>query len=846
MNNTIFISLLNNTILLLAMATVYDLVAGKSRGGGKILTQILTGIALGFIGIGLVLASVRFYPGIIFDTRSVLLSVSGLFFGLIPTVIAMIMISFFRLLQGGTAMYAGIAVIIATGSLGLLWRHLRRKPLEQITSGELFVFGIITHVIMLTLMFLIPLETALNVLAQISLPVLTIYPLGTVALGLLLAGRLRRQHTAIALAESEKTYRRLFHNKHTVMLLVDPENGVVVDANPAACQFYGWSHDEFCRMKISQINTLPLEKIREKLKTVQDSECHEFFLQHRLADGSLRDVEVLSSLITIGEQELLYSIIHDVTERNRFDAERTKLLAEAEQARHALLNVIEDQKLAETRLQRLSTAIEQSPEAVVITGPDGIIQYVNPAFETTTGWSREEAVGKNSSILKSGQHDAVFYSSLWKTISSGTVWTGRLINKRKNGELYTEEASISPVRDTLGAINGYVAVKRDITEELAQEEKFRQSQKMEAVGQLAGGIAHDFNNILQAILGFSEILLNRLNRESMEHRNAAEIQKAANRAAELTRQLLAFSRKQPVERKRIDLNAELRDEEVLLQILLGSKIPYYFEMAEDLHPIYADHSQITQIIMNLAVNARDAMPNGGRLTFATKNITFEPQAVTTIPEAEPGSFVCLSVTDTGCGMNREVRDHLFEPFFTTKAVGQGTGLGLAVVYGIVKQNKGWIHVYSEEGLGSTFKIYLPAFENDAPDAPENRLHNGRILLVEDDADTRNLVVRILSMSGYEPVTASNAEEAIQLFVQENGRFDLLFSDMILPGKTGLELADALRAKTPDLPVLLYSGYQDQRERWITLESKGYCFLQKPFSVTGLLSAVHDTLTETIR
>jgi PAS domain S-box-containing protein len=508
------------------------------------------------------------------------------------------------------------------------------------------------------------------------------------------------------------------------------------------------------------------------------------------------------------------------------------------------LEKLVQQRTAE--LLRLSTAIEQSPEAVVITDPDGTIQYVNPAFERITGYSSPEAIGRNSGILKSGQHDASFYSDLWKTISSGKIWEGRFVNKRKDGIFYTEDASISPVRDPSGTITGYVAVKRDITSELAKEEQFRQSQKMEAVGHLAGGIAHDFNNILQAILGFSEILQARLTKDSEECRNAFEIQKAARRAAEITQHLLAFSRKQPVDRKRINLNAAIRDAEVLLQLLLGNKSKCILELSPSPQEVYADHSQITQIIMNLAVNARDAMPDGGRLTIATENITFDPLSAAALPGAEPGTFVCLSVTDTGCGISREAKEHLFEPFFTTKEVGRGTGLGLAVVYGIVKQNKGWLHVYSEEGEGTTFKVYLPVCEAAIQEKPADRTNNGRILLVEDAAETRNLVIRILNTSGYETVATASAEEALELFRRQKGDFDLLFSDMTLPAKSGLELADELRAENPNLPVLLYSGYQDQRERWTKLESKGYRFLQKPFAVTGLLAAVHDALAETVR
>ena len=506
---------------------------------------------------------------------------------------------------------------------------------------------------------------------------------------------------------------------------------------------------------------------------------------------------------------------------------------------------IAEEKKNQAELLRLSTAIEQSSEAVMITGLGGIIQYVNPAFETITGYSREEALGKTTKILESGKHDKPFFSNLWQTITSGKTWKGRFINKRKTGELYTEDAVISAVRDPSGTITGYVAVKRDITQELVQEEAFRQSQKMEAVGQLSGGIAHDFNNILQAVLGFSEILLKRLNKDSMEHRDALEIQKAAKRAAEMTRQLLAFSRKQSVELKRIDLNATVRDTEVLLRLLLGDQTKLTFVPHSALHEIYADHGQLTQIMMNLALNARDAMPDGGHLTITTENAAFGPQAVDGMPGAEPGSFVCLSFTDTGCGMSREVKNHLFEPFFTTKEVGQGTGLGLSVVYGIVKQSKGWIHVDSEEGRGSTLKIYLPACETPEANDQKDRTHDRRILLVEDDEGWRKLVVQILESAGYETVAAASAEEALELFKQQKDSFALLFSDILLPGKNGIELADTLREIKPGLPVLLYSGYQDQRERWNHFAFKKYHFLQKPSSMTGMLAAVQEALTETI-
>jgi PAS domain S-box-containing protein len=1162
MKNDILIPLLNNAVLLLALAMIYDLLTAKGpRRKQSISGTLASGIALGFLGIGLMLACVRLTPGIVFDTRSVLLSLSGLFFGPVPTIIAMAMTAAFRLSQGGAAAYAGTAVIIATGSIGLIWQRLRKKPLGHISAGELYVFGIVNHIVMLALMLMLPLETARHVLSQISGPVLLIYPLATVALGLLLAGQLRRQQTSEALAESETTYRKLFQNNHVVMLLIDPETGAIVDANPAASHFYGWTGEELRRMKIYQIGALPPGKMQTEFEKAKAGRKNSFNFQHRLADGSIRDVEVLSGPVRMGEQKLLYSIVYDVTERKQ-------LLTEAEQARHAALSILEDAVLAKHRLEitqhaldrsadavlwverdaafsyanesacrllgytrsellklsvpeidrnypvekmaevfttltqqktldvesvltskdgriipveihnsliefesrtficafihdiserkrmqaaiekrivtltrpldqdptivfdelfdldefqriqdefsaatgvasiitlpdgtpitrasnftrlcndiirktekgcsncfksdaalgrhhpngpvvqpclsgglwdagvsitvgdrhianwligqvrdetqtdeamriyareigadeqqfmeafynvpvmslerfkkvaqalftlanqlsttayqniqqarviadrqkaeenllLLSTAINQTIEAVIITDAQGIIQYVNPAFETITGYLKNDIIGQNPRILKSGRQEDAFYRDLWNTISSGQTWTGRFINKRKNGSLYTEDATISPMRDSTGSITNYVAVKRDVTVELNKEEEYRQAQKMETVGQLAGGVAHDFNNILQAILGFSELLLSTLKPETSEYRNVAEIKKATSRATDITRQLLTFSRKQPVDKKQIDINSIIQDTDVLLQILLGDKIQRTFDLAQDLPPINADFGQMTQVIMNLAINARDAMPEGGRLTISTETVKLDPSDLSVIPESQPGEFVCLAMTDTGCGMNQGVKDHLFEPFFTTKEPGKGTGLGLAGIYGIIKKHNGWITVYSEENHGTTFKVYLPTSHIDESSAvrPDKQKETRRehILLVEDDLALSNLVISLLQDAGYQTSVAGSAEEALVLFNREQAKFDMLFSDIVLAGETGIELADRIRETHPALPILLYSGYRDQRERWSNLNSKGYHFLQKPFTVTSLLAAVYDTLNKT--
>jgi PAS domain S-box-containing protein len=632
--------------------------------------------------------------------------------------------------------------------------------------------------------------------------------------------KIRRQAEA-ALQASETRFRRLVQDVPTVAVQGYDTNGITRYWNRASEQLYGYTAQEAIGRNLLDL-IIPPEMhegvrlaIRQMAETGQSIPAKELSLMRK--DGSRVAVFSSHALIqTPGHATEFFCLDIDINDR----------------------------KKNEEKLLRLSTAINQTIEAIVVTDVQGVIQYVNPAFESITGYSGEETLGQNSRILKSGKHGNGFYKNLWQTITAGQTWTGQLINKRKDGKLYIEEASISPVFAPNGAIMNYVAVKRDVTDELNKEEQFRQSDKMQAVGQLAGGVAHDFNNLLQAILGFSQILLDSLNEETTEYRNVSEIKKAATRASELTRQLLTFSRKQPTEKSRLNLNSVIQDMDILLHLLLGSKITCVFNLTPDISAIDADPGQMTQILMNLAINARDAMPEGGRLTISTQNIRLSGRNTSIIQESGFEEFVCLALTDTGCGMSQEVKDHLFEPFFTTKGPGQGTGLGLSVIYGIIKQHKGWIDVCSEEGSGTTIKVYFPSAgsfaSQPAVKPPDPDKKSGQILLVEDDPDMRNLVVRILQDAGYSTSAAATYAEAMQLFECEPARFDLLFSDIVLPDRNGIELADEIRKKSPDLPVLLYSGYRNQRERWSNLDRKGYRFLQKPFTVTSLISAVYDT------
>ncbi|MBI1882080.1 MAG: PAS domain S-box protein, partial [Chloroflexi bacterium] len=509
--------------------------------------------------------------------------------------------------------------------------------------------------------------------------------------------------------------------------------------------------------------------------------------------------------------------------------------------------------LARARLtqtyQRLTTVVEQSAESVLITDTEGTILYVNPAFEHTSGYSRAEVVGQNSGILRSEKQDAAFYKEMWATISAGQVWRRRFISQRKDGTLYTEDASISPIRDESRAIVNYVEVRRDVTRELQLEAQYHQSQKMEAIGQLAGGIAHDFNNLVTVINGYSELVLHRyLGQSDPSRKFLEEIKKAGERAASLTGQLLAFSRKQVLQPKILDLNRVVVEVNKMLQRLIGENIEVTTLLVPGLAPIKADPNQLEQVLINLAVNARDAMPSGGKLTIETANVTLDLAYARQHAEVTPGEYVMLTVSDTGVGMTEAIKARIFEPFFTTKEQGKGTGLGLATCFGIVKQSGGSIEVYSELGRGTTFKVYLPCIEEaiscSTKPVEADKLPYGTetILLVEDGVSVRTLAANVLREQGYTVLEAANGEEALYLIQgQPETELHLVLTDVVMPQMGGRELADQLKTVRPDIKVLFTSGYPDDAIVHHGVLEPGIAFLEKPFTLAALARKVREVL-----
>jgi PAS domain S-box-containing protein len=517
---------------------------------------------------------------------------------------------------------------------------------------------------------------------------------------------------------------------------------------------------------------------------------------------------------------------------------------------------ITEHRQAEEQRALLAIAVEQTGDAVVVTDTAGTIQYVNPTFEALTGYRREEAIGQNPRILKSGKQDLGFYQNLWATITAGETWQGRMVNKRKDGSLYTEETTISPVRNAEGEIVHFVAVKRDITEHLRDsQEKARlqaqleSAQRLEAIGRLAGGVAHDFNNLLNVIKGFGELALRRLHPQDPVYQYIEQIMAAEERAERLTRQLLAFSRKQALEPEVLDLNELIRDVAKMLERLIGEDIALELHLAENLGRVLVDPGQMEQVLMNLAVNARDAMPVGGTLVIETANVTLDEAYTASHAEVEPGDYVLMAVSDTGIGMDEKVKAQIFEPFFTTKDRDRGTGLGLSTVYGIVKQSRGSIWVYSEVGQGTTFKIYLPVTEampEPVVEKPEEEVRavesEASILVVEDEADLRQVIREILSHVGYKVTVAANGGEALLLVEEEGLRPDLLITDVVMPRMNGKQLVDRLRRTQPGLRVLYISGYTDNAIVHQGILDPGAPFLQKPFGLQELGDRVQQILS----
>lgn len=879
--------------------------------------------------------------------------------------------------------------------------------------------------------------------------------------------------------EEELAMRALLLDNETDSIFLHDLEGKFIYANKAAYETRGYTKEEFMSLPLSKLDTPEYARlIKSRVDKLLKGERLLFEAEHICKDGSLMPVEVHAAMIETNGKKLILASLRDISKS----------------------------KKAEDELKKFSSAVEQTADIVIITDKEGVIQYVNSACEKLLGYTKKEIVGQTPRILKSGKQDKKFYQKLWQTVLSGNTFRTELVNRKKNGDLYYEEKTITPLKNQQGVITHFVSLGKDITErkrmenklsresekyrvlvettgtgyviinqtgnvldanpeyvrlsghrdlseiqgrcvtewtadyekkknanavaqcardgyirnfeidyvdpngkitpieinatvvstagetqiltlcrditerkksetdlkdsetrfktlfnfssdaimmiappdwkfigcnpatikmfkakdeqefttkgpwdvspekqpdgkssslkakqmieeamktgrnlfewthkrldgedfyadvlltrteiggkELLQatvrditahkklEEQLFNSQRMEGIGKFSGYIAHDFNNIISVISGYAGMILEDLSPDSPLRNDVEEIRKAGERATGLTRQLLAFSRSQKLTKQVKNLNPIIADIEKMLHRLIGEDIKLTFSFDAGLHQVNVDPGQIEQVIMNLVINARDAMPEGGKITLRTKNTTIDEWAVKLAPESKTGSFVCLSIQDTGIGIDKDILPHIFEPFFTTKADGKGTGLGLSVCYGIVKQHDGWINVYSEKGKGTILNIYLPAVactvegEETIKKKSSPVKHKGsgeRILILEDEPKLREFICRTLKNNGYAVFSAETAKEALDIFKKEKHDFDLLFTDAVLPDSSGLLIANKLLALKPGLKVIFTSGYMNGKSQQSAIDEKGYKFLQKPYPTDVLLQTIKETI-----
>ena len=622
-----------------------------------------------------------------------------------------------------------------------------------------------------------------------------------------------RKHAKEALEKSEQTYRLIFENAPVGFLHFD-RNGCITACNDLFIEIIGSSRQQLIGLNMLE---LPNASIRAAVREALEG-MHAVYEDwyHSVTGDKRTYVNIRFEPLRRSDGAVLggVGIVDDMTARKQAEAER----------------------------ERLMSAVDQAAEAIFITDTSGAIEYVNPAFERITGYGREEVLERNPRMLKSGQHNRSFYDSMWQSLNRGETWKGRIVNRRKDGTPLTCETVISPVCDDTGRAVHYVAVQRDVSQEIALEEQLRQAQKMEAVGQLAGGVAHDFNNLLHVIIGFTEMTIEEAKLGPEQGENLQEVLRASNRAAALVSQLLAFSRKQVLRMQCVDLRESVADLLKILRRVIGEHITLEYRPGHDTGNIHADPGQIGQVLTNLCVNARDAMPKGGSIVLETRNVKLDKASCWLHPAAKPGRYVVLSVQDSGCGMDEETQARIFEPFFTTKEIGKGSGLGLSTVYGLVHQHQGFIVVQSKVAQGTTIEIYFPevGYEVDPAGASEapGPLPTGTetILLAEDEESVRDLTRAFLERGGYTVLTACNGLEALELFERRMSEIDLVLLDVVMPGMGGRQVYEQMRERT-DVPVLFVSGYSpDAGSEGMETAAAGR-LIQKPCSRSELLREV---------
>ena len=622
--------------------------------------------------------------------------------------------------------------------------------------------------------------------------------------------------------EQELQLENLLDKFEDAVFILDPSNDKIIRVNDKSVSLLGYSKEKLLTFPVSVIHPDEMDKLREFADQARDK--HKAWtdkLTCRTKSGEDIPTEMIASLIDIGDSTHVFFLVRDI--------------------RHKLLTTEQYRKLLK--------AVEQSPVTVMMTDKNGTIEYVNPKFEMISGYSADEAIGKKPRILKSGNMPVEFYEDLWNTILAGKVWRGELHNKKKSGELYWEYATISPMIDNEGNITNFIAVKEDITQQKKLEEQLKHSQKMEAIGQLAGGIAHDFNNVLSIIRGSIHLLLQEITKQKLK-KYISMIESAVVRGTSITGRLLTFARKEESLFKNIDVVEIINDIQRTLEHTIEKSIKLNVSLPASLPPVWGNRGDVYQMLINLCINARDAIiesDNTDSGTIAINASLLTPEEIfDKLHQEVPTDHIKIEITDTGKGINEEVKQRLFEPYFTTKQVGKGTGLGLSIVYGIVKSHNGYIDVESQVGTGTTFAIYLPVSQikgkrETAKPKTDDLKGRETILLIEDVSELRDIAFEILSKHGYRIHTAEDGLDAISIFTELLNELDLIVLDLGLPVVSGRQVLRKIREKNSTIPVIVASGYINSSMNNLLLEYGVMSIIQKPYKSDELLTAIREAL-----
>ena len=630
------------------------------------------------------------------------------------------------------------------------------------------------------------------------------------------------EKAAGTLHESEELFSRAFRDAPVLMAISDFETGHYLEVNEKCVALTGYSREEIIGRTADEVGwQRPEDRESRRRLLKENGRVSDLEITLIKKNGESLHCIYSGNLVMIAGKKRLLSISQDITAR----------------------------KNAEDQVATLSSALMQSPASIVITNAKGEVEYVNPAFTRASGFTLEAALGKSPQLLKGTAASVEEYRQIQSAIANGREWRGELRNQRKNGDLFWEDTLISPIRDSGGRITHFLEIDEDITRRKQMEENLQHTQKLDAIGQLTGGIAHDFNNVLAAILLNLGLLINDEGVNQKTKDVLVEMMTSAQRASSMTRQLLVFSRRSVFETKVVDLGELLASSLKMLERLIGENITLKYNREADLPLVKADPGMLEQVILNLVLNARDAMPKGGTVTVDLARVEMAGESADLDSAAPSGEYVCISVTDTGCGMNEATMKRIFEPFFTTKDSSAGTGLGLATVHGVVTRHKGKITVRSSAGEGSTFRVYFPSIKSAGPEADLGetvKLSGGNetILLVEDELSIRRVVAKCLLRWGYSVLEAEDGKGAIELWRSNRERIGLVLTDMMMPGgMNGLDLAMVMRRDMPAIKIIITSGYALDLAKENSPVGESVRFLQKPYVIDVLAKSIREYLDE---